>query len=101
MATLLPSCAQVEIKDSEWCGDMGRDGAACFHTLTEESRDLDKPLWDQERFGQVCTTAQTFADWKAAIEKLCSVSGRCTYEQQELVKKFFQRVENFNGDNLK
>lgn len=83
---LLSSCAHIQIPDTEWCGDMG-DGkqtqgiaASCFHTLTDDTRDVSKDAWDAERFGEVCTTTNNFAAWKTAIEELCSLAGkRCTY----------------------
>jgi hypothetical protein len=86
-------CAHVEIKDSEWCGDMGESGAECFHTLTTEARELTKAEWDIERFGMVCTKADTFADWKAVIEKLCNKTGLCDYETQASLSAFFSRVK--------
>lgn len=96
---LLSSCGTVAIKDSEWCGDMGRDGAACFHTLTTASRDLSPPQWDYIRYGQLCTPASTFADWKAAIEKLCSVSGKCTYQMKQGVNTFMKNVKKVTDTN--
>lgn len=91
--TALLSCAKVEIKDAEFCGDMGDDGAVCYHTLTTESREIDKVNWDVERFGQICTSAQTFAEWKATIEKLCSASKRCTYEEQQMIEQFYRNMD--------
>lgn len=72
---------------------MGDSGAACFHTLTSESRDLAKIDWDKERFGMVCTKAQNFAEMKAAVEKLCHKSKLCTYEDRQLMRAFFERVD--------
>jgi hypothetical protein len=86
-------CAHVEIKDSEWCGDMGASGAECFHTLTTETRDLTKTEWDSLRFGMVCTKADTFADWKSVIEKLCNKTGICDYQTQASLNAFFDHVK--------
>lgn len=86
-------CASVQIKDEEFCGDQGELGATCFHTLTDETRDLSKADWDALRFGQVCSSAQTFADWKASILKLCKVSKACTYEQKKLLNQFMAHIE--------
>lgn len=83
---LLSGCASVRIPDTEWCGDMGSEGAACFHTLTDESRDIPKAEWDDFRFGQVCTTANDFASIKSALEKLCSMAGkRCKYYVKQVL----------------
>jgi hypothetical protein len=75
---------------------MGEYGATCAHTLTTETRDLDKSTWDETRFGWVCESSDSFADWKAVIEKLCSVSGRCTYQEKQLVQNFFLRMTKIN-----
>lgn len=88
-------CARIKISDAEWCGDLGDLGASCFHTTTTESRRIEKRAWDEERFGQLCTTPQSFAAWKAALEKLCKKSGMCTREEKKLIKDFGARVEGF------
>jgi len=92
---LVSACARVQIKDSQWCGDLGSQGAACFHTLTQGEEDIPKAIWDLKRFGQVCTPATTFADWKQAIEELCSYSNDCDYEVQQHMDEFFDRVQGF------
>ncbi len=93
---ILSACAQVPIKDFEGCGDMGDSGAACFHSLTLESRDIPKPAWDKERFGQICLKAQAIADLKSEIEKLCSITDRCTKEEKQEIADFFSRVDAFH-----
>lgn len=72
---------------------MGPLGASCFHTLSDDTRDLDKATWDQVRVGQVCTEAASFANWKAAILKLCKVTHGCTYEEKQRLITFVDRVE--------
>ncbi len=94
--TLLSACAQIPITDHEFCADMGEYGASCAHTLTTATRDLDKTTWDQTRFGMVCESSDSFADWKSVIEKLCSISGRCSYEEQQQVQNFFLRMSKIN-----
>jgi hypothetical protein len=76
---------------------MGQYGAACFNTMDSDSRELSKYEWDKERFGQLCMTAETFADWKGVIEKLCSQSDRCRQEEEAAIEDFFSKVEEFNG----
>lgn len=73
---------------------MGSAGASCFHTLSDESRDIDKSTWDEERFGMVCTKAENFANWKAAILKLCKASHGCTYEDRRMINEFAARVQS-------
>lgn len=92
MATLLQACKDVKITDSEWCADIGTGGAACFTTLSQQERTIAKPQWDHDRFGQICTNASTFADWKKVIEQLCTSSGECSYEMRDALGKFFQEA---------
>jgi len=89
LACGLSACgSRVRITDTEWCADVGASGASCFRTLSNISRDIPKAEWDEERFGQICSTADTFAEWKAALLKLCSDTGRCDYQTQEIIRRF-------------
>jgi hypothetical protein len=87
------SCGSIQIKDAEWCGDMGSEGAYCFHTISNEARGLEKPDWDKERFGMVCTNPANFANWKEAILKLCEQTKNCTYEFVEMLTSFSNKVD--------
>jgi hypothetical protein len=58
-----------------------------------ETRDLTKAEWDSLRFGMVCTKADTFADWKSVIEKLCSKTGICDYQTKAVLSAFFFRIK--------
>jgi hypothetical protein len=100
LTALLPlSCARVQIVDHEFCADMGTLGAGCFHTMTDDTRDIPKAEWDDMRFGQICTNdppgrkGETFADWKVVIEKLCSIVRRCDYETKKQLAEFFFRQQ--------
>lgn len=94
---LLNNCAQVEIKDAEMCADFGADGASCVHSMTTETRDIDKINWDIERFGEICVKAEAIADWKAELEELCSISGRCTQAQKAALNNFFARIDSLSA----
>lgn len=89
---LLSSCAKVQISDSEWCGDLGEDGASCFNTLSDKQRDIAKKEWDKERLGMICSKAETFADWQATILKLCKASKRCSYQGKQIIFNFMENV---------
>jgi hypothetical protein len=89
------TCQQVEIKDHEICGDKGELGAACFHTLTEQSRSLDFYEWEEQRFGWLCMPSDAFADLKATLLKLCESSHRCKYEDLEAITN---RIESFKKE---
>jgi hypothetical protein len=96
---LLSSCARVPIKNSEWCGDLGAEGASCFNTLNDNSRDISKEEWDKERVGKLCTSPETFADLQAAILKLCKASGRCVYDSKS--KSLIFKSSNKNNNSQK
>lgn len=96
---LCQSCASVTIEDHEWCADWGKDGASCFHTISSETRRLDKPTWDALRFGQVCADSSAFANMKAAIEKLCHQTDNCTYQDTQAINAFFDRINSVDPNN--
>ena len=95
---VLSACSTpVEIRDSEWYGSRGFLGADAFHTLTTDSQELSYPewlaKWNDLDHPIVCTSSDTFADWKNVIEKLCSAKGRCKYmtpEQKAALVRFFK-----------
>lgn len=89
----LSACgARVTITDTEWCADAGLRGAFCFRTLSGAERHIPHDDWVEERFGQICSTAPTFAEWKAAILKLCEDTGRCDFRTEETVRQFTQKA---------
>lgn len=96
---LVASGCTVQIKNQRWYGDIGLDGAIYFETLSEAEGVVTKPEWDKLRFGMLCTDAQSFADTKAVIEKLCHESSRCTYEQVNQMRHFFLKAAKFRLDN--
>ncbi len=92
VALILSGC--VSIKNHEFCADFGEDGAHCANFLSTETRDLTKPEWDLERENNmVCEKTEVFADWKSVIEKLCSESKRCKYEDIQSLKTFGLRLD--------
>lgn len=97
----LESCSRVQIKDAEWCADMGPEGATCVNSLSDGKRDIPKEIWDQieigpdHRFGMVCTDPGNFADWKKAILKLCYLTKACTYNAKKKLVEFTDKMESF------
>jgi hypothetical protein len=94
---LLSGCAQVAIKNEEFCGDLGSQGASCFFTLSSQTEDIPKAIWDIDRFGMICEEADVFADWKTYIEQLCTISHDCSFETQQQITSFFKRVDEFKA----
>lgn len=92
MGALLTSCSQVPIKDELVCADMGSQGATCDYMLHAAPSDIPKSQWDDKRFGQFCISSDAFADFKSEIEKLCSLSGKCTYPAN--LGRLLQRVKS-------
>lgn len=78
---------------------MGASGAECFHTFSSASREIPKAQWDQERFGQLCTKAQNFADWKAVILQLCSETKNCTHADIAAINRVAAKAKELGGAN--
>lgn len=74
---------------------MGQLGASCFHTLTDDEREISLPEWEEERFGMMCAKASDFASWKATLQKLCSLTKRCTYEEKKMILDFDNKVNAY------
>lgn len=73
---------------------MGESGASCFHTLSATTRDIAKPDWDKERVGKICTAAESFANLKASILKLCKLpASHCTMEQVETLERISYQIQ--------
>lgn len=81
----LVGCSKVQVPNTEFCADMGALGAACFYSDSDQERELEKDAWDQERFGMLCTTGESYGEWKAAILKLCSETNLCKRAETEKV----------------
>lgn len=95
----LESCAKVKIKDHEFCADAGELGASCFYTRSNQTRRIPLHEWEEQRIGMICSHANTFADWKATILKLCRLAGRrCTYQAWREVVEFHDKIESFTID---
>jgi len=92
----LSSCGSVKISDSEFCGDMGSEGAQCFNLLSDKERRILLPEWEKERFGMICTKADAFIEWKSAILKLCGLTKRCKYDVIQNVIQFEEKILDFN-----
>lgn len=99
---LLSACGHVTIKNQEWCGVYpDSSGADCFDTLDAASRELSasglEAYFAEPKDAKVCGSAASFADNKANIEKLCSETGKCDYETQQAISRFFSNLKRFNS----
>jgi len=98
---LVSSCGhKVEIKDNEWCGDLGEYGATCNRMLSDRQRELTKEEWDLERPGMICGKPEAFANLKEVIQKLCVKNKKCEYEKIKQATRFLQEL-NDEFDNYK
>lgn len=95
----LSGCAGVVVTDHEWYGSLGVEGAAGFHTLTDETETLDlehwAARWDDLTHPLVCTDTGSFAEIKADLEKLCSFEP-CTVKMKEAVDALYAKVKAAN-----
>lgn len=73
--------------------DKGDEGAIAIHTMIDGTEKFSEEEWDAIRVGMVCTDPATFGDWKANIEKLCSYTNDCSYEQKQNMYRFFQDMD--------
>lgn len=101
--SLLSGCGSVKIHDDLWCADAGRFGAECFHALSGKPVSLDKFQWDKLRVGQICSATDSpgegYKNLKAALEKLCADTNRCTPEQVEAIQNISKWLESINPIN--
>lgn len=91
--SLLTGCSTIQIKDTEWCVIGGMAGTKCFHTQTDEERHMTKEEWEMASFGWLAGSPESYGELKATIEKLCEETGKCSYEFEKKMKKFFEKVE--------
>ncbi len=98
LAYAISGCGSIKLNNAEFCGDMGVEGAACFHMLSSDTRNLTKEEWDAERFGQVCTDPQNYADLKAVLLKFCNSTKKCTYEIKKKIEEFDLKLEGLMNE---
>ncbi len=75
---------KLKIPNVEWCRDKGPLGAHCNKQLTNEPRELPLEQWDEERFGQFCTTEKDFAKNQLFVIKACQKTKGCDVEKLRL-----------------
>jgi len=90
--TLLPSCSKVIISDSVWTGSLGAQGGIQVHTLANvQSTTITlaqfAALWDNLSDPLICTNSSVFASWKEDLEKLCSDTNKCSYDDSQAIQK--------------
>lgn len=93
----LSACSRVHILDHEICGDKGELGASCFHMLSDGHREIPLAEWDEERFGMLCLKADAYANFKAALLKLCDETDRCTWEDKQQIMAIGTKLNQFKA----
>lgn len=99
LSLIFSSCSPIEIKDYVFCGDLGRFGATCVHSLKTEipAKRIMKTDWDAMRIGYVCTEANTIADIQASIDKLCNKNKSMCYYAKEGVDTAKKTLTNIQS----
>jgi hypothetical protein len=82
----LSSCARVPIVDAEFCGDKGAFGARCTYFIQDKKRSMTEAEWEKKRVGWVCTSPETFSNWKKSLLKLCDSNKACYFYSEEVEK---------------
>lgn len=85
MAALLTlsGCGAEPIKDHLACGDEGKFGAVCVHTLFTQIKPvhISKADWDAMRIGMISFSASDVSDIQKTVDDLCSKhAGACDYQ---------------------
>lgn len=92
--SLVTSCTHVVYNDSVWCASPNlAAGGTCEHFLTKEQSQLNSQQYIEWLVGsdandkdgpKICTSAATFAKWKANLEKECSNHKDCIFNSQSV-----------------
>lgn len=89
----LVECTTTHITDIEACGDKGSLGGHCAHTLTNETRNLNKHDWDAMRFGWICMSPEDFTNTETEIAQLCNSNSKlCDYRTKTLLRDILFRM---------
>lgn len=96
---LFSGCSSIIIPDQEFCGDAGPLGATCFTTLSNQTRDITPEEWEPERFGMICSKAETYATNVAIIQKACRLCKCCSYDAKKQILKFKEQVMYFQKNH--
>ena len=106
----LSACANVTLKDHTIYALKGPGfGAVKDHTLTTGQSDLTQAEWDAQvttimmhKKAVFCMSSDTFADYKSAIEKLCSFHPEdCTYQTKQTTAAIVQKLNTMQTTVLK
>jgi hypothetical protein len=92
----LNACKTVTIDDSIWYGSLGSQGAVAEHVLQSGSTVITleqfAALWDNTSDPLICTNSSVFAAWKSDLEKLCSDSNDCSYDDTQTINAVTQKM---------
>lgn len=86
-------CSKIVIKDIPLYWDAGAHGAVVTHLVSEESFDVPKAQWDEQRFGYACISQPDYGWLKATLEKACSVAKICDPEEKKMMAEMFRRSD--------
>jgi hypothetical protein len=79
---------------------MGENGAHITHLFDASTSDMSKAAWDAISEGKICTEAQSIADVKAELEKLCS-EAPCNKQALAVLRQAFDRIQNAKAKNAR
>jgi len=87
----------VPLKDHEWFGSLGANGAFGSHEFTSETETLNLQQWSAKwvdlKNPLVCTYVQTLADYKYDLETLCTDEpGVCSEQVQAKVTALYNKI---------
>jgi hypothetical protein len=95
---LLSECTSISIQNHQFCGSLGVQGAACSWFMPDSTHpdsrlDLQgfAVYWNDLSDPKVATSLSTITDWKADIEKLCTVTNDCSVQVQAKVNALYTK----------
>ena len=91
LLTVIVSCKTLDVKDAEFCGNLGEDGAHCNHTLVQAPRDLTADEWKIQSIGWLCMDSQDFTNTETALDQACQLL-QCTYEEKQTLDAMKIRI---------
>lgn len=114
---VLCSCNTVEVPDVEWCSSIGRFGAICQNSISDNRRRLTVDQWldflealpddpstpiNEEKGPALCATTNDFRRVKVALEQLCEKAGwQCTLEQKKALEKADRKLSSIQRDAVR
>ena len=92
--SLLGCQSRVAVKNARVYGDLGPYGAHWAETLTKNTGDVDKPTWDQMRFGMLCLSSTDWVATETTQQELCQEFQVCDYQTAAKILEVQKKIHD-------